>query len=325
MTRKMSSNLMKAVMVILVISFFISCTTNSPQEINESTNKSLELELSKPADLSNEQIEDKMSTGYVTVNDQELYYEVHGKGDPLILICGLSMDLTAHMAYLPILSEQFQVIIFDNRDAGRSSKAKSPYTIADMAEDTVGLMDALGLESAHVLGGSMGGAIAQELAIRYPDRVNKLILSATISKATLTLDSFTTLMKFIKKHDQNNEIIPLMTLLTTMTVNFSENEEMVKQIIGMSKNPPYPQSFDALARQVEAIIGFDALDRLPMIKAPTLVLAADQDILTPPSEARKIEAAIPGAELQILEGGGHGFMFEISEKSNKAIIEFLNK
>ena len=107
-----------------------------------------------------------MESGFVETNGQKLYYEVHGEGEPLLLIMGLGNDATGWMFQVPAFAEHYKVIAFDNRDVGRSSEAKGPYTLADMAEDTAGLMDALGIEQAHVVGGSMGGSIAQELVIQ---------------------------------------------------------------------------------------------------------------------------------------------------------------
>jgi len=264
-----------------------------------------------------------MSNGYVPTNDQELYYEVHGQGEPLILICGLGMDLTGWAFTMPVFGEHFQVIVFDNRDVGRSSKAKGSYNIADMAEDTVGLIDALGLKSAHVFGGSMGGAIAQELALCYPDRVRKLVLCATVGRSTRLQVLLVEILKFIKQHDHDNQMFPRMAMFTGMTSNFLNNTEAVDQALSMFQNQPFPQPFDAFVRQADAISTFDALDRLHAVKAPTLVLAADQDILTPVNAAHEIAAAIPGAQLQILEGGGHAFIWEIPEKAHQAVIEFL--
>lgn len=264
-----------------------------------------------------------MSNGYVPTNGQNLYYEVHGQGEPLILICGLGMDLTGWAFTIPVFGEHFQVIVFDNRDVGRSSEAKGSYNIADMADDTAGLIDALGLKSAHVFGGSMGGAIAQELVLRHPNRVRKLVLCATVGRSTRLQVLLVEILKFIKQHDHDNQMFSRMAMLTGMTSNFLNNTEAVDQALDLVQNQPFPQPFDAFVRQADAISAFDALDRLHAVKTPTLVLAADQDILTPVSAAREIAAAIPGAQLQILEGGGHAFIWEIPEKAHQAVIEFL--
>lgn len=264
-----------------------------------------------------------MESGFVETNGQKLYYEVHGKGEPLLLIMGLGNDATGWMFQVPAFAEHFKVIAFDNRDVGRSSAAQNPYTLADMAEDTAGLMDALGIEQAHVLGGSMGGGIAQELAIRFPHKVRKLILACTMGHFARFRIFMLEPAKFIKERDPSNTVFAAQILMWCMTHEFLKNAEAVDRMLSMMQNPPFPQSAEAFSRQADAIRTFDALDRLGQVKAPTLVLVGDQDILTPPWGARELAGAIPGAKLQILEGGAHGFFWEIPEKTNRAVLEFL--
>ena len=266
-----------------------------------------------------------MENGYAESNGQKLYYEIHGEGDPLLLIMGLGGDATGWMLQVPEFAKHFKVIAFDNRDVGRSSQAKGPYSIADMAEDTVGLMDALGVRQAHVLGGSMGGAIVQELVLRYPNKVRKLILACTMGHFARFRINMLGPAIFIKEHDPSNKVFPSLMLFQCMTYDFIENAEKVDKMLGLMQNPPFQQSKEAFIRQAQAIRTFDVLDRLGTVRVPTLVLVGDQDILTPPWTARRLADAIPGAKLQILEGGGHGFFWEIPEKTNQAIIEFLKR
>jgi 3-oxoadipate enol-lactonase len=264
-----------------------------------------------------------MENGYVESNGQKVYYEIHGEGEPLLLIMGLGGDATGWMLQITAFSKYFKVVAFDNRDVGRSSLAKGSYSIADMAEDTAGLMDALGIKQAHMLGGSMGGAIAQELVLCHPDKVSKLILACTMGHFARFRINMLEPAIFIKKHDPTNKVFLTEMLFQCMTHDFLKNSEAVDRMLNVMQNPPFPQSTEAFVRQANAVSTFDALDRLGTVKAPTLVLAGDQDILTPPWAARELAEAIPGAKLQILEGGGHGFFWEIPEKANQAIIEFL--
>lgn len=264
-----------------------------------------------------------MESGYIDANGQRLYYEIYGEGEPLVLIMGLGNDLTGWMFQVPAFAQHFQVIAFDNRDVGRSSEAKGPYTIADMAEDTAGLMKGLGIEQAHVLGGSLGGAIAQELVIRYPEKVKKLILACTMGHFARFRIFMLEPVKFIKLHDPGNEVFLQEMLMWCMTHDFLKNGEAVDRMLEQMKKAPFPQSVEAFCRQADACRTFDALDRLGEVKTPTLVLVGDQDILTPPWAAKELAAAIPKAKLQMIEGAGHGFFWEKPEQTNRAVIEFL--
>ncbi len=264
-----------------------------------------------------------MRSGHVDANGLSLYYEAHGDGEPLLLIMGLGQDTTAWALQIPAFAEHFRVVAFDNRDAGRSSQADGPYTIADMARDTAGLMDALGLERAHVLGASMGGAVAQELALRWPDRVGRLVLACTMGQFARFRAFPLEPAKFIKAHDPGGEVFLTEILVWCMTHRFLTNAQAVDQMLSRLRAAPFPQTPGAFARQVEAARTFDALDRLGAVEASTLVLVGDQDILTPPWAARELAEAIPGARLQVLEGAAHGLFWECPGQANRAVLEFL--
>ena len=256
-------------------------------------------------------------------NQVKLFYEIHGEGEPLLLIAGWGDDSTAWAFQIPTLAEHFKVIAFDNRDVGRSSEAKTPYTIEDMAEDTVGLIEALEIGEAHVMGWSMGGAISQELVLRYPDKVRKLILAATMAQFSRFHAWIIEPTTFVKKHDSENKFFFDLLLSFCMTHEFLKNKEAVDEFRREMAANPFPQTPEGFERQGWAVSSFDALDRLHEVKAPTLVLAPEEDILTPPWAVRALAEAIPGAKFRILEGGAHGFFWEIPEAANKAVMEFL--
>lgn len=264
-----------------------------------------------------------MESGFVEANGQKLYYEIHSTGEPLLLIQGLAADATAWAPQLPAFQQHFKVIAFDHRDVGRSSLAKGPYRIADMAEDTASLMNALAIKQAHLLGVSMGGMIAQEFVLRHPDKVRTLVLGCTVAHVARFRVSILEVWKWIREHDPTNEIFAIEAITWGMTHNFLKNAEAVNQMMEWLRNPPFPVSPEAYGRQADAVRAFDALDRLRNVRVPTLVLVGNQDILTPPWASRELAAAIPGAKLQILEGGAHGFFLEIPDKVNQAVIDFL--
>ena len=146
-------------------------------------------------------------SGTVQANGQELYYELHGEGPPLVLVMGIGYDSSLWtLAQVPVLSTQFQVILVDNRDAGRSSKAIQPYTIADMADDLAGLLDALGIQRSHLLGLSMGGMIAQEFALRHSDRLDRLVLAGTGAAPARSAVDPIQIWSWVKTNDPTGEV-----------------------------------------------------------------------------------------------------------------------
>lgn len=264
-----------------------------------------------------------MQSGHVTANGQKLYYEIDGDGDDLLLIGGLGQDVTGWAFQVPRFIQHYRVIAFDSRDAGRSAEASGPYATADMADDVAGLMDALQITRAHVLGYSLGGAIAQEFVLRHPTRVNKLVLACSSGHLARYQINIFEPVRFMREHDSEGRILASQQLFMTMTREFLKLKGAVSMMLEMMSHPPFPQSAAALSRQIDACRTFDALDRLGRVSAPTCVLAGDQDILTPPWVARELAAAIPGSELQILADGGHGLLFETPEKFNRAVLHFL--
>jgi 3-oxoadipate enol-lactonase len=274
-----------------------------------------------------------MST--VTVGDIELYYEEHGSGDPLLLIMGLAADSTAWMFQVPAFAERHRTITFDNRGIGRSTKPAGPYTIGGMADDTAGLLAALGIERAHVVGVSMGGMIAQELALRHPERVRGLVLACTYPEPDEEIrlgrsQSITQLGGSVGADGTPQidlaTIDPMMIFQTLMPKVFSPNFLMnqlptLMQLFGGALQWGF--SIEAIMAQVDAVMSHKTTDRLADIKAPTLVLTGDADLLIPPAHSDIIASKIPGAQLVKLPGGTHGFNFETPDLFNRTILDFL--
>lgn len=259
------------------------------------------------------------------VKDIGMYYEIHGEknGEPLVLIAVLGSDLSGWAMQIPEFSKKYKVIAFDNRDVGRTSKTNISYTIDTMAEDTYNLLDRLGVKKAHILGGSMGGMIAQAFAVNYPEMVRSLILCATTSRWFKGL-TILTIWKEL------NKTIPLELFIEESLVwNLSrktlEDNDFVKMTIEQLAKYPYIQPTEAFIRQCNAIEKFDATDRLKEIKAPTLVLVGDEDILIPVRCSEELAAKIPKAELKVLPGCGHVLNFENAKEFNETILKFLEK
>jgi len=252
-----------------------------------------------------------------------MYYEIHGQGEPLVMIMGLSANVDWwDPVIVERLSKRYQLLLFDNRGAGRTEKPQMTYTIALMAQDTVELMTQVGIEKAHILGVSMGGMIAQELALHYPERVNKLILACTNCGGTQSIVAPPDVIGlFTNRTGTPDEIKQRMFKVLFPDEYIANHADQLEQLWLRAIRAPIPT--DALLRQLEAIQTFSTYDRLDQIQAPTLVMTGDQDILVPPKNAEIIAGRIPGARLEIFEGGGHGFTGQFPDKFCQVVEEFL--
>ena len=264
-----------------------------------------------------------MST--VKVGDINMYYEVHGKGEPLLLIAGLGLDLTTWRFQIPEFSKKYQVVAFDNRGVGRTDAPDEPYSIRMMADDAVGLMNALRIDRAHLLGISMGGFIAQEIAIKYPRRTKSLILAATTAApATYPVSEHVVRAWFAAMTEGiSPKTFARIQLPYLVTSQFFEKPEMVTMWVDAMAINPYPPQAYAYGRQVAA--QHDTRGQLKQITAPTLVLVGKEDILFPVKLSEELAALIPKAKLVVLEGGAHAFWVEIRDKFNRAVLEFLGQ
>ena len=226
---------------------------------------------------------------YAKVNGINIYYEIHGEGEPLVLIAGLGVDMGIFRICVGQLSQKFKVLTFDNRGAGYTDKPDIPYTIEMMADDTAALMQSTGIEKAHVLGVSMGGRIAMALTLKYPAMIKRLALASTSAKVKTRL-SF--LPKFIKRARA-----------------------------GMSKSA---QPYYAFLRQLGASRGYDCASRLGEINLPTLILHGKKDKQAPFMLAEEMNAGIKGSELITFKGGHLFFLWE-NKQFIDAISEFLSR
>ncbi len=268
-------------------------------------------------------------------HDIELYYEAHGSGDPLLLIMGLAGDSIAWMFQRDAFAAHYRTIVFDNRGVGRSSKPAGPYSIAQMADDTVGVLDAAGVERAHVVGVSMGGMIAQELALRHPTRVRSLVLGCTYARpdagVTVTFEESLAFFGGQRGADGTIQVDlsaldPMAFIQRLLPLTFTPHfimTELPKLMQVFSGALAHGFSMDAIMAQVAATQAHDTLDRLGAIHVPTLVLTGDSDRLIPPSNSELLAARIPGATLTTLPGGSHGFNFETPDAFNREVLSFL--
>ncbi len=259
----------------------------------------------------------------VRVGDIEMNYRLVGEGKPLVMIMGLtaSMDVW-HPGFVEELAGRYRVLLFDNRGAGRTGAGEAPFTMRQFADDTAGLMDALGIERAFVLGESMGGMIAQEFAINHPGKTEKLVLMCTFCGGE-------------QAQFPSQEVLDVLADLTGtpediarrgLTIGFPDewvrsHPEVVEDVV--SRTIQNPMSEENALKQGMAVFAFCTYDRLPEIRCPTLVMCGTEDVLIPPTNSRMLTDRIPGAKLVEFEGGGHGFHTQFHDSVAREVMSFL--
>jgi len=252
------------------------------------------------------------------LNGINISYHVEGEGEPLVMIMGFTASRIGWTPQRRFFKKYYRVVTFDNRGAGKSDKPPGPYSTRMMADDTVKLMDVLGIEKAHIMGLSMGGMIAQELAINHPQRVMKSVLAATYARQDETSGDTLEQAEFL-------HLAP---------------EKKASALIGLAFNKPfYRFTIGLLARvldrfigasgrvgitgQSEACLKHDTLERLSLITAPTLVIVGTGDRIINPVSSEVIAGRIPNAKLVKVEGASHYFSFEMKNVFNREVLNFL--
>ena len=256
------------------------------------------------------------------VNGVSLNYGEWGAGHPLLLLMGFGDGLDAWANQLPAFAEKFRTVALDHRGSGESEAPAGGYSIPQFADDAIGLLDRLGIERAHVLGYSMGGRVGQDMAARYPDRVSALVLAASAAKAN-ALNIYSLRASAWLFETYGPEAAAAFGPLISFThAYFEDTLESLTDSLGA---PAYePMAMHAYRGHVEAIENHDSTPILGRIAAPTLVLVGEAEWLNPMSDQQAMVDNIPGARLRVLEGGGHGFLWEIPDAFNRAVIEFLD-
>ncbi|MGE5189612.1 MAG: alpha/beta fold hydrolase [Gemmatimonadota bacterium] len=253
-----------------------------------------------------------------------MYYEIHGSGFPLLLVNGLGSDHGEWLHQLPAFASRFRVVLFDNRGAGDSEVPPGPYTTAAMADDAAALLAALGIGRAHVLGVSLGGMIAQEVALRHPGRLGRLVLACTSPGGTVAArPRAEALSAFVRSPggDPEAELRRMIPFLYTGRFAREHPDEIEAFVARRLRHPTSPEGH---ASQLAAAIGHAAADRLSEIRVPTLVIAGTADRLVPPVNSETIAERIPGARLVLLPGAPHRLFAESAEAFNREVLAFLD-
>jgi pimeloyl-ACP methyl ester carboxylesterase len=256
-----------------------------------------------------------------------LHYERHGDaGDPLLLVMGLGSPLEFWEFQTPVLARTHRVCVYDNRGVGKSDKPAGPYEVRTLARDAVAVMDACGFDRAHVVGLSMGGMIAQELAIRHSDRVGALVLAATYAKpderVKANVSTGSPMGQIDPKQLDPKQMFKMMMSLV-LSAEFMVRE---REWLRSSRDRMLPNfSVEGFLAQMAAVMAHDVVNELDRIEAPTLVMKPGADMLVPPRCSDVLAAAIPDAQLAVFEHASHGFNVEQADKFNRAVLDFVSQ
>jgi len=262
-----------------------------------------------------------IKAGNININ-----YDTFGEGEPLLLIMGFGMSGAGWIPSLPFFSG-FKSIYFDNRGTGLSDKPEGIYTVEAMADDASNVLKALGIAKAKVFGVSMGGMIAQELTLRHPEQVSKVVLGCTMAGGPTAkmaspeiLEELMTAQKLMPT-DANKAFDILLPVL--MPAEFVAQHPEIKQIMvaGAKMTPPTPP--ETADRAFAGIQTFNAYDRLGQIKCPVVIVHGDKDVLVLPENANVIKSRIPQAEMYIIPGAGHAFQAADPVGIHQKIVEWL--
>jgi 3-oxoadipate enol-lactonase len=256
-------------------------------------------------------------------NGISLYYETEGRGDAVALVQGLDRDHTGMRFQRKELVKHFQVITYDARGTGLSDTPEGPYTCLQMADDLAYLLRALRIEKAHIMGASMGGAIAQEFAVKYPEMTGRLILLCTYMKADAFIRQ---LAKFwIQSVEKTGHVLLREGILPWLyTREFFEDQQLAldwARKLVKEQEPLY--SIKGFEWKAQAALEADTSERIHMIKAPVLVVAGELDLVVPPALCKQLADAIPGARFTVIKGGAHAFFDEKPFELNEVLLDFL--
>ena len=259
------------------------------------------------------------------IGDTELYYEVHGEGEPLVLIPGFSTGLWIWFKQVPRLAEHFRVISFDPRGIARSEGGDDFVPMRELAGDVKELLLTLDIKRAHIVGASFGGFVAQEFALCFPEMTDSLVLCCTsFGGAGHLPPSAETLAAIASTKGLNTAERVRQNLLLAFSPEYVASEPAeVEQVIKLREASFVPEH--VYLHQLQAAVAFDAASRIGEISAPTLVLTGDADIIVPMQNSLNLAARIPGAQLRVVHNGSHTFFIEQPEEFNRAVIEFISQ
>jgi pimeloyl-ACP methyl ester carboxylesterase len=262
------------------------------------------------------------------VAGRKVYYELHGPPSPvpLALVSGMAGSCRGWLVLqVPEFARDRRTLIFEHRGVGESEDPGGPFTTADLADDAVGLLDALGLGRCDWLGAFMGGMAAQEVALRHPERVDRLVLVGSYARPDAKRRFLLEKWREMARRGSPESVLVRERLLWTLQDETLEQRDIIDAMVGFFDQGAAPVSADLFVRQCDACLGHDTLDRLHRIGSRTLVLGGRQDQLTPPRMQRELADGIPHARLVTFSYGAHLILLEAAERLNRAVLQFLRE
>jgi 3-oxoadipate enol-lactonase len=254
--------------------------------------------------------------------DTQIFWEENGSGEPLLLVMGHKWPRQGWHRQVPSLSSRFRVITFDNRGVGDTKTSAVSWTIADMAADAIAVLDAAGVTRSHIYGVSMGGGIAQEIALSYPDRVGAVILGCTAPEAAKGSIRWLTVLRYILPALARGRRAIQIGLLRAICYGPGTDPRRIGEDVDVLTSTNRPRAGSRAQRK--AIVQYPGSQpRLPEMQAPVLVLHGDADRLVPLHYGEELARLIPGSELVVLPGSGHGFITDATDAANKVVANFL--
>ena len=250
-----------------------------------------------------------------------IYWEESGTGAPLLLIMGLGYSHEMWHRTLPMVSAHYRTILFDNRGVGKSDAPRGSYSIAQMADDTAAVLDAAGVANAHVFGLSMGGMIAQEFALKYPERVNRLVLGCTACGGRNAIPAAQTVVDVVMARARMTPEEGAEAMVPYIYDRSTPRERIEEDLT--IRRRTYPEAAGYMG-QVQAIFAWTSFDRLKRIGAPTLIIHGDTDQLVPPENARILVQTIVGSRLVMLPHASHIFVTDQTAASHREVLAFLS-
>lgn len=264
-----------------------------------------------------------MDYKYVESKGAKIFYHERGSGEPLVMIMGFGADGKVWEKHVSIYEKYFRCILLDNRGIGLSDQPLGPYSTSMMADDTIAVMDHAGVLKAMIIGISMGGAIAQEIAINYPLRVKSLLLVSTWARFNNYTKSVYENLKYIRNAVDKKHFMELLQLWLFAPPFYENNIGALKKDAEDAGENAKPQSRNGFEGQLDACIHHNSFERLNQINVPTLITVGMMDILAPPEFSQELHQFISKSQLSLYPQCGHVHHWEELERFNKETLEFL--